>query len=147
VRPRTILYLVVWVTIGLGMLTALSLRSPLSVSVLHDRNPLYVVMRDGAVSNGYDLKVLNMTPAPRSVTVAIDGLPGATISVAEHDNLTPTSITLDLEPDKVMALRAYVEVSPEALPAAPVRFALVVTSDDGAVTSRAEATFEIPEDK
>jgi cytochrome c oxidase accessory protein FixG len=147
VRPRTILYLVVWVTIGLGMLTALSLRSPLSVSVLHDRNPLYVVMRDGSVSNGYDLKVLNMTPAPRTVTVAIDGLPGATLSVAERDNLTPTSMTVDLEPDKVMALRAYVQVSPEALPTTPVRFAIVVTSGDGAVTSRAEATFEVPEDK
>jgi cytochrome c oxidase accessory protein FixG len=147
VRPRTILYLVVWVTIGLGLLTALSLRSPLSVSVLHDRNPLYVVMRDGSVSNGYDLKVLNMTPAPRTVTIAIDGLLGATLSVAEHDNLTPTSMTLDLEPDKVMPLRAYVEVSPEALPAAPVRFAIVVASGDGAVTSRAEATFEVPEDK
>ena len=42
VRPRTIVYFVVWAGIGLAMLTVLSLRSPLDLNVLHDRNPLYV---------------------------------------------------------------------------------------------------------
>ena len=54
--------------IGLAMLTVLALRSPLSVNVLHDRNPLYVELRDGSLRNGYDVKILNMTPAPREFT-------------------------------------------------------------------------------
>jgi cytochrome c oxidase accessory protein FixG len=147
VRPRTIVYFIVWAGIGLGMLTALSLRSPLSVSVLHDRNPLYVQMRDGSISNGYDIKVLNMTPAPRNVTISIDGLDGATLSVAEHANASPITVELTLEPDRVLALRAYVQVAPEALPAAKTHFGIVVASEDGSIHSSTETTFEIPEGK
>lgn len=147
VRPRTIVYFIVWAAIGLGMLTALSLRNPLAVSALHDRNPLYVVMRDGSISNGYDIKVLNMTPTPRQVTIAIEGLDGATLSVAEHGNASATSVELGLEPDKVTALRAYVQVAPTALPDSGTRFSIVVASDDGAIRNRTEATFETPEDQ
>jgi cytochrome c oxidase accessory protein FixG len=147
VRPRTIVYAIILLTIGLGMLTALSLRSPVAVSVLHDRNPLYVVMRDGSVSNGYEIKVLNMTPEPRTVTVSIEGLSGATLSVAEHDNVTPSSLIVQLEPDKVTALRAYVQLPPGALPASKAQFGIVATSEDGAIHSRTETTFEVPEDR
>src|SRR5690606_17755824 len=62
VRPRTLVYFVIWAGIGLAMLTVLSLRSPLDLNVLHDRNPLYVQLQDGTVRNGYDVKILNMTP-------------------------------------------------------------------------------------
>ena len=127
------------------MLTALSLRTPLGLSVLHDRNPLYVQMRDGAVSNGYDLKILNMTPTPRTVTVSIEGLPGATLTVADRPGTTPTAVDLALEPDKVLALRAYVQVAPGALPLAQTQFTIVVASTDGAIHSRAVTTFEVPE--
>jgi len=147
VRPRTIVYFVIWAAIGLGMLTALSLRSPLSVSVLHDRNPVYVQMRDGSISNGYDLKVLNMTPTPRTVTLSVEGLDRATLSVADHQNTTPTSIDLMLDPDKVLALRAYVQVAPGELPPPQTHFTVVVASEDGAIQSRTETTFEVPEDK
>lgn len=146
IRPRTIVYFVVWAAIGLGMVTALSLRTPLSVSVLHDRNPLFVVMRDGSVSNGYDIKLLNMTPAPRTVTLAIDGLDGAVLSVAEHENATPTSLELVLDPDQVTPLRAYVQLPPDALPETSAHFRMAVVSQDG-LRSQAETTFEVPEEK
>ena len=83
VRPRTIVYFIGWAAIGLAMLTVLSLRSPLAVNVLHDRNPLYVALKDGTVRNGYDVKMLNMTPEPRTVTLHLEGLPGATVSLAD----------------------------------------------------------------
>jgi cytochrome c oxidase accessory protein FixG len=147
VRPRTIIYFVIWTSIGLAMLTALSLRSPLSVSVLHDRNPVYVQMRDGSVSNGYDIKVLNMTPEPRTVTLQIEGLNGAALSVTEHPSDNPTSLELALEPDRVMALRAYVQVSPDTLPGAQTKFSIAVSSVDGAIHTQTETTFEVPESK
>jgi cytochrome c oxidase accessory protein FixG len=147
VRPRTIVYFIVWSAVGLGMLTALSLRSPLSVSVLHDRNPLYVQMRDGSISNGFDIKVLNMTPTPRTVTISLEGLDGAALSVADQENTTPASVAVSLEPDRVMTLRAYVQVAPDTLPVAPTRFVVAVASEDGVIQSRAETTFEVPEDR
>lgn len=143
VRPRTIVYFVGWSAIGLAMLTVLALRSPLSVNVLHDRNPLYVELRDGSVRNGYDVKILNMTPEPREVILRLDGIEGARISLAddasEHDVLE-----LALKPDKVMPLRLYVRVGPEQLPQRQERFGIVVESTDGAVRSVTEANFEVP---
>jgi polyferredoxin len=147
VRPRAAVYLAVWCAIGLGMVAALSLRTPLSISVLHDRNPLFVMMRDGSISNGYDIKVLNMTPEPPTVTVALDGLDEATLSLAEHASDSATSVEVALEPDRVMSLRAYVQVAPAALPGHQVRFRIGVSSSDGAFMARTETTFEVPEQR
>lgn len=147
VRPRTLVYLAIWCAIGLGMITALSLRTPVSLSVLHDRNPLFVVMRDGSVSNGYDIKVLNMTPAPRRVKVVIEGLDGASLAVGDRPASDDASLILDLDPDRVMTVKAYVKVGPRDLPSAKAHFHVAVTSDDGAIGVRAQTTFEVPESK
>ena len=143
VRPRTIVYFIGWSAIGLAMLTVLALRSPLAVNVLHDRNPLYVVLKDGTVRNGYDIKVLNMTPEPRTVTLHLDGLPGGTISLADSRGATEQSIELELEPDKVLPLRLYVHAQPADLHDLPAHFRILVDSNDGlhVVT---DANFEAP---
>ena len=51
--------------------------------MIHDRNPLYVLLSDGSIQNGYDVKILNMTPQPRELLFTIEGLPGATVEVWE----------------------------------------------------------------
>ena len=145
VRPRTILYFVVWAGIGLAMLTVLALRTPLSVNVLHDRNPLYVELRDGSLRNGYDVKILNMTPAPRDVILSLDGLTGGVLSLAEGGNDAREQLELALEPDRVMPLRIYIRTPPENRPAAQTRFNIVVQTPDGAIRSITETTFEVPE--
>jgi cytochrome c oxidase accessory protein FixG len=145
VRPRTILYFVVWAGIGLAMLTVLALRTPLSVNVLHDRNPLYVELRDGSLRNGYDVKILNMTPAPRDVILSLDGLTGGVLSLAEGGNDAREQLELALEPDRVMPLRIYIRTPPENRPAAKTRFNIVVQTPDGAIRSITETTFEVPE--
>jgi len=144
VRPRTLIYFAVWSAIGLGMLTVLSLRSPLDINVLHDRNPLYVTLSDGSVRNGYDVKILNMTPAPRTVRLSLEGLPGATMSLAEGpDDLG--QLTLDLEPDKVLPLRVYVKADPAELTGRTTDFTFVATNINAIETVTARAKFEGPE--
>jgi cytochrome c oxidase accessory protein FixG len=145
VRPRTVSYFIVWGVIGLAMLTVLSLRTPLSLNVLHDRNPLYVELRDGSIRNGYDIKILNMTPAPRDVELHLEGLPDAEISLAEDGTQTMQTVTLALEPDRVLPLRLYVRVGPDSRPTAKQKFRVVVTTEDGTVTTTTETTFEVPE--
>ncbi len=145
VRPRTVVYFLAWGIIGLAMLTVLSLRTPLSLNVLHDRNPLYVELRDGSVRNGYDVKVLNMTPAPRTVELRLEGLPGAEISLADDGTQTMQTVPLELAPDRVLPLRLYVRVGPDARPDAKQKFRIVVTTEDGTVSTTSETTFEVPE--
>ncbi len=144
VRPRTIVYFLGWAAIGLAMVTALSLRSPLSLNVLHDRNPLYVTLKDGSIRNGYDVKVLNMTPTPRAVALWIEGLPGATLSLADSKGMTSQSLGLELEPDKVLPLRLYIHASDADLPPGQSKFQIFVESTDGIRVST-ETSFETPE--
>jgi len=145
IRPRTIVYLIGWSAIGLAMLTALALRSPLSLNVLHDRNPLYVELRDGAVSNGYDVKILNMTPELRDVVLRLEGLPGSALSEAEGKADMVQSLELSLQPDKVLPLRLYIRVGADALPPSQARFQIVVEDKVGGIERRVESTFEVPE--
>ncbi|MGF1446315.1 MAG: cytochrome c oxidase accessory protein CcoG [Pikeienuella sp.] len=71
VRPRTILYTVLWAGIGVAMVAALFLRQDFSVTLERDRNPLFVTMSDGEIRNGYTLRVNNMTGQPREFRLGI----------------------------------------------------------------------------
>ncbi len=144
VRPRTLVYFLAFAIIGLAMLSVLSLRSPLAVNVLHDRNPLFVELKDGTVRNGYDVKILNMTPDPRSVAITLDGLPGGSMSLADSRGETALALGLDLEPDKVLPLRLYVHADPRQLAGKQTKFRIVVKSTEG-ITETALVNFEAPE--
>ncbi len=80
-RPRTLYYATVLMLVGGLMLYTLINRALVEVNVLHDRNPLFVQLSDGAIRNGYDIKISNKTHAEATYTVTLQGLPSAQISV------------------------------------------------------------------
>ncbi len=59
------------------MLYALLTRERLQLNVLHDRNPQFVVLSDGAIRNGYTVKLLNMIPKPRTIRITLEACRGA----------------------------------------------------------------------
>jgi cytochrome c oxidase accessory protein FixG len=73
-RPRTIYYSTVMALVGGIMLYALINRAPLDITVLHDRNPLFVQLSDGAIRNGYVLKIQNKTHEHRTYQLEVDGV-------------------------------------------------------------------------
>lgn len=145
IRPRTLVYFVVWASIGLGMLTVLALRSPLEINAIHDRNPLYVLLQDGEVRNGYELKIINMTAQPRVVRVGIEGLDGGTMTLAGSSEAPTRNLVFEVEPDRVLPVRMYVRADPKQLDSHHVRFKFVATSDDGNVRAETAVNFEAPE--
>jgi len=70
-RPRTILYTLLWASIGLGMVYALFIRTDLELTVSPVRNPTYVLQSDGAVRNIYDVRLRNKTGEPRVVRLSL----------------------------------------------------------------------------
>lgn len=80
-RVRTIYYAGVMVLVGGVMLYALLTRPLLDITVLHDRNPLFVQLSSGEIRNGYVLKILNKTPEHRTYALSLEGLEGAEIAV------------------------------------------------------------------
>ena len=51
-RPRALVYFAAWSLVGLLLVYGLLTRDRLQVNVLHDRNPPYVLLSDGANSAG-----------------------------------------------------------------------------------------------
>ncbi len=145
-RPRVILYATAMVVVGLVMLVALLVRPDLDVSVLHDRNPLYVKLSDGGLRNGYTLKLLNKLYQPRSFSIGVAGLPGASLSVIGHEQETNPAVTVP--PDELQSLRLYVTLDQAAVAALPepaTEFALVVTDLADHLAVEHKATFQGPE--
>lgn len=64
IRVRTIYIAVALVLVGGLMLIGLLTRAPLALDVLRDRNPEFVKLSDGAVRNGYTLKLMNRSTQP-----------------------------------------------------------------------------------
>jgi len=146
VRPRTLVYFLVWAGIGVAMLVALSLRATIEVSVLHDRNPQYVLLSDGSIRNGYKVKISNMRPEPRSVTLSVAGLPGAALTSADAAAQPVASLTYELQPDAVLETRIFVRAAPGALASTNTDFTLEVASADGTATVTTDAKFETPKE-
>ena len=128
VRPRTVLYAGLIAVVGAVMVYALATRDFQDVSVLHDRNPVAVLLSDGGVRNGYTVRILNKRTEPRDFSLAVEGLPdGARLDVVGVETMVAGRAILALDPDTTRELRAHVTVSdPDDLPASsPVTFRIV----------------------
>ena len=92
-RPRTFYYIAIMAVISALMLFAFLNRSNVELSVIHDRNPLYVKLSSGDIRNTYTLKIVNKTHNDRIFSLGVEGLAPKEISVAgagalQADNLT-----------------------------------------------------------
>ncbi|MEF2072518.1 cytochrome c oxidase accessory protein CcoG [Consotaella aegiceratis] len=145
VRLRTIIYFVIWASIGLLMAASLATRTRLDVAVAHDRNPIYVQLSDGSIRNGYTLKISNMVPEPRDFSVSLEGLPDATLELPGVALRDPRSVVLTAEPDKVLTQRVLVILPPSAIDDSRQSFGFVVKQVDGSETAEIDAVFDAPE--
>ena len=142
VRPRVVLYATAMVVVGAVMLTALLLRPDLEVSVLHDRNPIYVRLSDGSIRNGYTVKLLNKRYEPHSFRLGLADLPGGTLSVIGLARQADPVVTVP--PDELQAFRLYVTLDKKgasALSGEATDFSLVITDVASGDQAEHKATF------
>ncbi len=107
VRPRTILYAVVLTLVGVVMLTQLINRQTLNLDVVRDRSPPFVRLADGSIRNNYQLKIINMDPEPRTLSVSIAGVPGARLSMFGREGESER-LTVNARADEVTTVRVHV---------------------------------------
>jgi len=143
-RPRTLIYVGLWSLIGIGMLFMLLTRDRLQLNVLHDRNPLFVLMSDGSIRNGYTIKLLNMMPEPRVITLSLEGLPGGTITVAEMPEIQGRSADVPLDPDKLKAMHLFITQSKQLQKPGQTPFRIVARDSQSGESDTYNAQFEVP---
>ena len=145
IRPRTILYAAAIAIVSGIMLTALLLRHDLDVNVLRDRNPLFVKLSDGGVRNGYTVKLIDKLYGPRALSLSVDGLPGAKLSVVGLE--TETNPIVTVPPDELKSIRLYVTLDKEevaGLGGVARSFDIVVTDVANSVRMEHGAIFQGP---
>ena len=133
IRPRTIIYVLLIALVGTIMLVALASRADTEITVLRDRNPLFVKLSDGRIRNGYTVKILNKQRAAREYRLSASGLPDAELTLV---GLSADRVSVD--PDALRSLRLFV-TAPDAGDAVR-NFTLVVTGAgvDGAPPTQCE---------
>jgi cytochrome c oxidase accessory protein FixG len=110
IRPRTLLYGAVIAIVGSIMLYALVTRSPIEISVLHDRNPVYVRLSDGGLRNAYTLRLLNKELEPRRFYVQVSGLQGAQLEIGGAQTDEQQRVFVEVGPDQSREVRALVTI-------------------------------------
>jgi len=109
IRPRTVLYAGLIAVVGGIMLYALATRGYESVSVIHDRNPLFVRLSDGSIRNAYTLRIVNKELQPRHFAVRVEGVPEAQVDiVGEAVRATGDDPVIAVGPDQTEELRVLV---------------------------------------
>ncbi len=143
-RLRTVFYFAIWMLAGLGLVFALVSRDRLGLNVIHDRNPQFVVESDGSIRNGYEVKLLNMIPEPRVITLSIEGLPHATMRISGQEGGEGRSFDIPVQPDKVTAIKVFVTLPKDFRAEAEQGFSLVAEDRPGGERGSYDARFNVP---
>ena len=127
VRMRTLLYAAVIALAGGVMIYTLATRGSEGISVIHDRNPMYVQLKDGALRNAYTIRIVNKQLKYRDFLINVDGLPS---TLAEFVGLPPradgSQQLVSVGPDQTKEVRVIVtdySTTPPA-PSASILFRL-----------------------
>ncbi|MGE0754326.1 MAG: cytochrome c oxidase accessory protein CcoG [Alphaproteobacteria bacterium] len=92
IRPRTIYYASIIAVVGSVMLYGLLTRSPLELHVLHDRNPLFVILSDGSIRNGYDIKILNKSHEDKRYALTLSGMEQVQVKIQGAGQIDPENL-------------------------------------------------------
>ncbi len=72
-RPRVLVYIGISAFAVFGLLWGLLNLGAMELSVIHERQPLFVVQSDGSIQNKYEIKVLNKTDQEIRVNLSVVG--------------------------------------------------------------------------
>lgn len=136
-RPRILAY---WLSLALAatlVIYGFTSSSPMSLTVLHERQPLYTLLSTGEMQNKYTLKIVNRTGRSLDVKISIDADKGFELR-------SPVE-AVKVKTGKVASVAAFVVSSPGAGVSgrAPVRF-IVYDVDDREISAWYESFFAGP---
>lgn len=123
VRARTLLYAAVIALAGAVMLYALATRTTESVSVIHDRNPVFVRLSDGSLRNGYTVRIVNKQLVAREFALDILGLSNVSYEFIGVPGSADGRRVVEVGPDQTREVRVLVTNRNVSVPAStPIVF-------------------------
>ncbi len=71
IKPRTFYYAAILLAVCSIMLYNLTFKSELEITAIPDRNPVFVLLSDGSIRNGYNLKITNKTHEEKTFIITL----------------------------------------------------------------------------
>jgi len=119
-----------------GIMTfTLVTREAQGLSVIHDRNPTFVRLSDGALRNAYTVRVINKRGERREFALSLSGLPGSLLDVVQTRE--DGRFVIEVGPDQTREVRVLVtDYVPSPPASTPITFHLYdMISGERAATS------------
>ena len=125
VRMRTAVYAAVIAAVGGLMLYTLAMRRSESISVIHDRNPIFVRLADGSIRNAFTVHVANKALETRLFELTVEGVPDLDV-ILVGDTAASGNPLIVVSPDQTREIRALLTTH-AALPAASIPLTFTIT--------------------
>jgi len=136
---RTALYAAVIAVVGGVMIHTLATRHFDGIDVIHDRNPLFVHLSDGAIRNGYTIRVLNKTLSAESYVLSVSGLSSAELEVIGSEGSSGSNPIIYVGPDQSREMRVLVTTHEKLAPHASIALTFgIAPAAGGAVANAAD---------
>jgi cytochrome c oxidase accessory protein FixG len=119
-RPRTIWYSTILSIVSCMILYGLITRSPLELTVIHDRNPLFVQLSDGSIRNGYNISIANKTHRDQTYTIDIEDLDNFSLHVQGNSEIKTDD--LKVFADSVGHFRIFLSAQKQGEPRRKITF-------------------------
>ena len=139
IRPRTLIYIGVFLAVAIGMAVSLAMRSHLDVTLLADRAPLYVKLSSGDIQNGYSLKISNKLRQPQHYQIRFDGIDGLSFKLVGHEG-----DTVEVPGDSVGTFRLLAKVPKSAISERSTSIGVTIQNVESKEESRHDAIFSGP---
>ena len=131
VRMRTVLYAAIIAIVASVMLYTLATRHSEAISVIHDRNPIFVRLSDGALRNAFTVRIINKALESRTFVLTVEGLTDVDVKLAGEAMTSGGNPVVTVGPDQTREVRVFVKTYETLPPAAsiPLTFRIVDTRD------------------
>jgi cytochrome c oxidase accessory protein FixG len=117
-RPRVIIYSAIFLFSVFGILFGLTHIPPVELSVVHERQPLFVRMSDGSIQNKYTIKAVNKTTEDIRVEISITGIKGIFLANSENEEVIlragkaiPFNLFLRAQPDELKEKHTPIQIT------------------------------------
>ncbi len=108
IRPRTIIYAGLITALSALLIVGLLLKETMVLTVIPDRQPVFVRLSDGSVRNSYTIRVTNKEREVLDFNLKVDGVPGLLVRVEEIENPGEEGIPLSVGEAGVETWRVFV---------------------------------------
>lgn len=113
-RPRTLLYFTLWAGVGVALVVALFMRSPIDFNLTPNRDPLYVLQGDGTVRNIYTMRLRNKAGDETAFRISVTDPAGNPIPDVALVLEGEQADQLSAPADATLTQRVYLEAAPKS---------------------------------